>query len=74
MKKISLLIGVLLICVSCSTLQYYEKEQGLLSRMPSPVKVVSIGDNGILVIDGRRHFYTIEGKEFASLKPGDTLK
>jgi len=59
---------------SCSTLAYYEHDQGLLSRLRKPVAVISVGPAGVLLRDCRGHYYTIDGADFATLKPGDILQ
>jgi len=74
MKRVLLLVPIILTLVGCSTLAPYEKPQKLLSRAIPPIVVISVGDESILVRDGKNRFFTLSGAEFESLRPGDFLR
>jgi hypothetical protein len=76
MKAMVIVLTVLVLfsmVVSCATYAPYEHRQNLLSRMTSPITVISVGPDAVLLKDARGNFYTIEGREFASLKAGDMI-
>lgn len=73
MKPTILLL--LLVLSGCSKM---ETATETLSKMTSPVIVVSFGKNKyecqVLVVDSAGRAETFDGLEYCSLKPGDTLK
>jgi hypothetical protein len=74
MRRILVLLALSLTLASCSTLEPFEHNQALLSRMRKPASVISIGPGGMLIRDAKGKYYTIDGADFASLKPGDILQ